>query len=234
MGIGMKAKSVLITGASGNLGRELTSQFLAAGFTVYGTHHRSEAGAGLPQNPNLHWVPVDLGDTHSIEESFQKLTREAEIDVLVHAAGGFRYANLDQTSDEDIEFLLNANLKSGFLISRALIPGMKKRNFGRLVFIGAKSVQNPSASAGMSIYVATKAGLVAFAEALQSEVKTFDININTLLPSVIDSPMNRRDMPKADFSTWVTPAHLSQIVMSLVGDWGNVIRGANIPVNGKV
>jgi NAD(P)-dependent dehydrogenase (short-subunit alcohol dehydrogenase family) len=151
---------------------------------------------------------------------------------LVHCAGGFRYAPIDQLEDKDLQFLIDANLRSSFYLVRALLPEMKKKNFGRLVLISSKSTLQ--APAGLSAYAASKVGLNALVSAVAEEVKSFDININAVMPTVIDTPANRRDMPKADFSSWVSPAQLAEIIFSLTQPWGKPIHGALIPVAGRV
>lgn len=229
-----KPKTVLVTGAEGALGRVVAGKFSAEGFSVFGTHLPSVAASALPAVSGIRWVPVDVTAAASVRAMFgtgQGKVSEP-LDVLVHCVGGFRYAPLDETSDQDLEFLLNANLRSALLLLREILPGMKQRGFGRIVLISARSTLSPSA--GMSVYAATKAALNALTAALADELKAHDININAVLPSIIDTPANRKDMPKADFTKWVRPEALADIIFTLTHDLGRPIHGALIPVAGRV
>jgi NAD(P)-dependent dehydrogenase (short-subunit alcohol dehydrogenase family) len=115
---------------------------------------------------------------------------------------------------------------------RELLPPMKKRGFGRIVLVSARATLNPPA--GMSAYAASKAGLNALVSSVAEELKDFDININAVMPSMIDTLANRRDMPKADFKKWVSPDALAEIIFSLTQPWGKPIHGALIPVAGRL
>jgi NAD(P)-dependent dehydrogenase (short-subunit alcohol dehydrogenase family) len=176
---------------------------------------------------------MDLGDSASVHQTADDLAhRGIQIDALVHCAGGFRFAMADETSDDDLDFLLGSNLRSAFLLLREFLPGMKKRNFGRLVFVSARATF--SSTAGMAAYSASKAGLNMLVSSLAEEVKRQDINVNAVLPTVLDTPANRKDMPQADFSTWVAPSALADIIYSLTQPWGQPIHGALIPVAGRI
>ena len=109
---------------------------------------------------------------------------------------------------------------------------MKKKNFGRMVFISARSTFQPGA--GVGAYSASKSGLNMLVSSLAEEVKEFNINVNAILPTVIDTPSNRSGMPKADFSKWVKPEQLAEIIFSLTSTWGDPVHGALIPVSGRV
>jgi NAD(P)-dependent dehydrogenase (short-subunit alcohol dehydrogenase family) len=138
----------------------------------------------------------------------------------------------DQISDADIDFLINANLKSGLVLARELLPGMKKKNFGRMVFVSARATMAPGV--GVGAYAASKAGLNMLVGSIAEETKEFDINVNAVLPTIIDTPINRSDMPGSDFSKWVKPEEISEIVYSLTSPWGKPIHGALIPVAGRL
>lgn len=221
-------KSVLVTGADGALGSVVAGKFRDSGCRVLATYH-ARAGKPKPEANGLEWIGVDLSDASSIRAA--KLA-DAGIDALLHCAGGFRFGQVEQASDEDLQFLIDANLKSAILLARELVGPMKKRGFGRIVFVSSRATFQPPA--GMGAYAATKAGLNALTESLAEETKAFDINVNSVLPTVIDTPANRRDMPKADFSTWVSPDQLAEIIFSLTQPWGKPIHGALIPVAGRV
>lgn len=214
---------VVVTGARGALGFFVVQRFIEAGCRVIGIDQGSKRA---PQE-GVEWMDVDLTDARQVSERFPR-----EADIVIHCAGGFRWTKVDGFKDEDLDFLLNTNLKSAFLVARAALSFMKKKNFGRLVFVGAKATLNPSI--GMGLYTASKAGLNALTQSLAEEVKDFDINVNAVLPSIIDTPANRRDMPDADFSKWVSPKDLAEIIFNLTQPFGNTLNGALIPVSGRV
>jgi NAD(P)-dependent dehydrogenase (short-subunit alcohol dehydrogenase family) len=220
-------RKVLVTGASGALGQAVVRKYVESGYSVYGACHENiEQQIALV--PEAKWILVDLTQPESVKKAFHGLS----FDVLIHCVGGFRFALTDQISDSDLNFLLDTNLKSAFLVVRELLPQMKKNNFGRIVFISAKSSLNPPA--GMSAYAASKAGINALTLALAEEVKSFDLTVNSILPTIIDTPTNRKDMPQAKFETWVTPNELAEMILSLTSKGGRAVHGALIPVAGRV
>ncbi len=232
----MKKKVICVTGAQGHLGSAVIRRYLAAGHNVIGLDLLIKSQNSLeqdPKNPNLKWLRMDLTKTDSVASGFELLRRNSyETEVLVHCAGGFRFNYLEKTTDEELEFMLNVNLRSSFLIAREILPEMRKRNSGRLVFISSKSTLQPPA--GMTAYAASKAGLNALVTALAEEVKGTQINVNAVLPSIIDTPANRKSMSKSDFSQWVTCEQLAEIIFALTQDLGKPIHGALIPVTGRV
>lgn len=231
----MKApETVLITGAEGALGREVVRAFLHNGVKkIYATHLKPLAAATEDAvsphgNQSVEWIQADVTNTASVKSAISGLAADA----LVHCAGGFRYSNIESVSDEDLDLLLNLNLRSAFLLARALVPGMKTRGFGRIVFISAKATLSPGV--GMGPYTASKIGLNALTQSLAEELKGFDINVNAVLPSILDTGANRKDMPDADFTKWVTPQALARIIVSLTGADHQAIHGALIPISGRV
>jgi 3-oxoacyl-[acyl-carrier protein] reductase len=221
-----KFGTVLITGAAGALGGAVVDRFLKEGIEVVGT---SLDGSG-PSKKGLRWIDLDLSDSRQVTEKLAGLA----VDAWINCAGGFRYAPVEETSDADFEFLFKANFHSSFLLFRTLLPGMKKRGFGRIVVVSARSsLQSP---AGMSAYGATKAALNALVQSVAEEVKSSgaDIAVNAVLPSTIDTPANRRDMPKADFAKWVTVEQLAEVMFTMTQPGFSALNGALVPVSGRV
>ncbi len=216
---------VLITGAQGALGQAVVKRFFEAGHQVTGTCSKASPTSDLP----VRWIPVDLSNSNSVRNAFSE---NSDFDILIHCAGGFRYALADSFQDEDLDFLINVNLKSAFYLVREILPGMKKRNFGRILFVSSKSAQNPPG--GLGLYAASKAGLNSLTLALAEETKSFQITVNAVLPTVIDTPANRKDMPHAKFQDWVTSEQLAEILFMLTEPKGAPIHGALLPVAGRV
>lgn len=222
-------KTVLVTGAEGALGSVVVERLLAGRRTVIATyhHHRSPT---WPRSEDLLPIQMDVTRPDSIRQGIESLG--CPIDAWLHCAGGFRFAQVDQVKDEDLAFLLEVNFRSAFLLARELVPAMKKRGFGRIVLVSSKATLQPGA--GMGLYAASKAALNMLTLSLAEEVKGQDITVNAVLPTVIDTPANRRDMPGADFSAWVSPQALADFMISLIEPGGRMIHGALIPVAGRV
>lgn len=211
-------KRVLVTGASGALGSAVIARL------------SKEAGMEILA---IDRKDVDLGQSRSVQTWVEALRAEGRLpDAWVHCAGGFRYAEISQTTDADWEFLIQANLTSAFYLARALMPGFIEQGFGRVVFISSRSTQSPGAGTGA--YVASKAALNALAQTLAIEAGDRDITVNALLPTVIDTPANRKQMPQADASKWVPLEDLAHMAATLLLPVGKSVRGALIPVSGRL
>lgn len=220
-------QKILVTGANGALGKAVVSRFLSAGWKVTGTQFSATPSSDLNLPSNVQWLKVDLTNSAEVKKVFA----DAEFDAVIHCAGGFRFAPVDELADEDLHFLLATNLSSAFYLVRSILPKMKKNNFGRIVFISSSATMQPGA--GMAAYAASKAGLNSLTHSLAKEVQSFDITVNAVLPSVIDTAENRRAMPKADFSKWVPPEELANFIFTLISPIGKSIHGALIPVVGR-
>ncbi len=224
-------KRVVITGARGALGMKVAEHFIDAGCTVVGLDLVVK-GEDVHADPNihrLHWSHCDVTDSGTVSRVFTNITEKfGAIDGLVHCAGGFRFAHADAIGDDDVEFLLNANLKSSILVVREALRHMKTKNFGRIVLVSSASTLHPGS--GVSAYSASKAGINALVQSVADEVRGGNININAVLPSVIDTQANRSDMPNADFAKWVSPSSLADIVFMLTQPVMDPVRGALIPV----
>jgi NAD(P)-dependent dehydrogenase (short-subunit alcohol dehydrogenase family) len=152
------------------------------------------------------------------------------VDVLVNIAGGFRWETLREGDIETWNLLYRMNLVTAVNMCRAVIPVLTKGR-GRIINIGAGAALK--AASGMGSYAASKAGVHRLTEALAEELKG-EATVNALLPSIIDTPQNRADMPQANFSAWVQPAELASVILFLASAEAGAITGALIPVNGRV
>ncbi len=230
-----RLQTVVVTGARGALGSTIVERFLEAGCTVVGVDlglgHNGEPFADAERD-NLHWIEIDLSNAEAVRNGVAALTSEVgEIDALVNCAGGFRWTLIGDASDGDIDFLIDANLRSALLMVREVLPSMKERDYGRIVLISSKSTLNPGTGEGP--YAATKAALNALTKSVAAEVKELDVTINAILPSIIDTPANREEMPEAAHDTWVKREQLAEIIYSLTQTMGDPINGALIPVTAR-
>lgn len=228
-------QTVVVTGAAGALGSSISERFLQAGCRVVGVDIGLEKKGEVfadSERDNLSWIDIDLSDAGGVRDGMAAVADEfGAIDAVVNCAGGFRWTLIGDASDDDIDFLIDANLRSALLMVREVLPGMKERGFGRIVLISSKSTFNPGAGEGP--YAATKAALNALTQSVAAEVKELDVTVNAILPSIIDTPANRKEMPDADHDKWVKREELAEIIYSLTHSMGDPINGALIPVSGQ-
>lgn len=232
----VKGKAIAITGAFGALGS--ATALLAA-----------EQGARLALIDRAPHAPAGLFDAHS--DAIRLLTgvsltdetqaaaavRAAHeqlqgLDVLINVAGAFRWQTVAEGDPATWDQMFAVNVKTALFTSRAAIPFLRQSRQGRIINIGANAALK--AGAGMGAYAASKSGVHRLTESLAEELKATGITVNAVLPSIIDTPANRADMPKADFTTWVSPRALAEVILFLASDAGAPVTGALLPVTGKV
>lgn len=208
-------KVVVVTGAAGNLGAALSRAFEGRGARV--------AGIDLPTN---------LLDQNAVHEAIKGILEEHKrIDVLCNIAGGFRMGKpVHETSDEDWNFLFDVNVRSVLHMARAVVPHMLKAGGGKIVNVGAFAAQRGAAQ--MGAYTASKSAVIRLTEAMAAELREKNINVNCVLPTILDTPQNRADMPKADPRRWVALPDLAAAILFLASDEARAIHGAALPVTG--
>jgi NAD(P)-dependent dehydrogenase (short-subunit alcohol dehydrogenase family) len=225
---------VVITGAAGVLGAAVARAFVSAGASVVLMDRAGLSRDPLKDtaDPHVFLEGIDLTDPaeaqHAMETAATKL---GGIDVLVNIAGGFRWETIAAGSLETWDFLYAINLKTALCACKAALSYLPADN-GRIVNVGAAAAAK--AGTGMGAYTASKAGVAKLTEALAEELKDKGINVNAVLPTVIDTPANRADMPKADFSRWVAPEALADVIVFLSSHASRAITGASILVSGRV
>ena len=232
-------KVVVVAGGTGGLGREVAKAFLEAGASVIVTYTKAEeyaalvsaagkAGAAPPEG-----ISVDVTDSTAVEKSVTEIiARHGRIDILVNTVGGYAGGkNLWEVDDGAYDRMLQLNLRSGFVLSRAIVPVMIRQNLGWILNIASKAALDHGA--GSALYAASKAGALALFDSLAAEVKTYNINVNTVLPSIFDTAANRQAMPGADFAKWPKPEEIARVILFLCSEEARVIHGAAIPVYGK-
>jgi NAD(P)-dependent dehydrogenase (short-subunit alcohol dehydrogenase family) len=221
----------VVTGGFGALGRALAGVLGEQGARV-ALVDRAPALTGMPHSDGVLVLGgVDLAAAGAAQACFAQIVqRWQRIDGLVNVAGGFAWETLAEGSLETWDRLYAMNLRSAVAASQAALPHLGPG--GRIVNIGAMAALK--AAGGMGAYAASKAGVMRFTEALAEELKDRRITVNAVLPSIIDTPANRADMPSADFDRWVTPQVLSRVVAFLLSDDAAPITGACVPVAGRV
>jgi NAD(P)-dependent dehydrogenase (short-subunit alcohol dehydrogenase family) len=227
----LTGKSIVVTGGFGILGAEVAKAVKAAGAHVAAVDRAAQAPAlsGIAT-----YGGVDLGgDAAATAEVFKDVAgRVGGIDGLVNIAGGFRWEKVENGSLDTWDLLYNINLKTALGATKSALPFLVQRQYGRIVNIGAAGAIK--AGVGMGAYAASKAGVAKLTETLAEEFKDRGVTVNALLPSIIDTPANRADMPDADFGRWVQPRQIADVIVFLLSDKASAITGALIPVSGRV
>ena len=223
-------KVVLITGAKGGLGNFVTGAFLEAGATVAGVS-RSIQASDFP-NQRFVAMPAELSTGEAARQLADEVAAKFQrIDVLVHLVGGFAGGKpVHETDDATLDRMLDMNLKSAFFMARAVLPHMRKRGAGRIIAIGSRAAVEASPGAGL--YAASKAALVSLIRTIAAENKDRNISANAILPGTMDTPVNRKSDPLADFSKWVQPGQVANLTVTLALDGLSEVSGAVIPVYG--
>jgi len=226
-------KTVLITGAAGNLGRAVAKRFAEEGAQlVLIDLQTGDLESDVPNRERHLLVEADLLQADEVMAAVDKaMTRFGRIDVLCNLAGGFRMGEaVHETSQANWEFLLGLNAGSVLNMSRAVVPRMLAAGSGKIVNVGAFAAQKGAAQ--MGAYVASKSVVMRLTESLAAELREQGINVNCVLPTILDTPENRLAMPDADPSRWVAPDDLASAILFLASDQAKAIHGASLPVSG--
>jgi len=229
----LNGKRVAITGGFGALGVATVNALQAAGARVAAIDRANGPPTGVSLGDAKAFGGVDIGDAAAAMATFEKVADVlGGLDALVNIAGTFRWEKVADGGLETWDFLYNVNLRTAVAASKAALPFLVESKAASIVNIGAMGALK--AGAGMGAYAASKAGIFKLTEALAEELKEQDITVNAILPSIIDTPPNRADMPKSNFAHWVKPEQIAGVIAFLLSDGARAITGALIPVVGRV
>lgn len=225
----MSDRVILVTGGHGVLGAAVVKAALADGLKV-AIIDRAR-GHAVPEGV-LELGGVDLTDPAEAEQAVSAVADHfGRLDALLNIAGGFVWQTTDDAAPAwDRMFALN--LSTALNASRAALPWLKASDEGRIVNVGANAALK--SAAGMGAYAASKSGVHRLTESLAEELKSTSVTVNAVLPSILDTDQNRKDMPDADPSRWVAPADLARVILFLASADSRAVTGALIPVTGKV
>ena len=239
MNINFAGRTVVVAGGTGGLGKSVSLAFLEEGAKVVVTYRREEEfvalkNAAASHLSSLEGKRVDITDeaetAHFIGEV---LALHEAIDVLVNAVGGYSGGvKLWETATSTFDQMLALNLRSGFTLARAAMPAMLKAGRGSVVNIASKAAFDHGA--GAAAYAASKAAAVALMDSLAADALGSGVQVNSIIPSIIDTPANRAAMPDANFAAWPKPEDIAQVVLFLSSDLAKTIHGASVPVYGNV
>jgi NAD(P)-dependent dehydrogenase (short-subunit alcohol dehydrogenase family) len=228
--VNLDGKVVAVTGASGALGTAVVRTLGGCKAVVAQINH-----APLPAGSSeaLSFGGYDLADPQAAATALARVVAEAgRLDALINIAGDFKFQHLEGGTLAHWDAMYRQNLRTAVACCSAALPHLLKNTSGRIINLGAAGAEHPGA--GMGGYAAAKAGVAKLTEALARELKDRGVTVNAILPSIMDTPRNRRDMPDADFSRWVPLQAVADLMAFLLSDAAASITGALIPITGKV
>ena len=215
----LKNFNLIITGGTGYLGRDIATEFIKNGANVY-TNYRDEKKLldlkkYISNSDNLEGFQADLTLEEQVKDFFQQFAEKYKrLDVFLHIMGGFWMGKeISDTPVEKWEYMMSLNLHSTFLCSREAFKIMKSQCSGKIFTVSSKTAEELPAN--MGAYSVSKAAVLALTKTLANEGKPYNIQVNSILPSIIDTPSNRKDMPNADYSQWVSPKDIATLLVQL-------------------
>lgn len=231
----MRGRVVVVTGGTGALGQSICLTFLSAGATVCAPYVVEEeqvalrGRVGSADAGRLEMAPCDVTDEAAVAAyAAQIVGRHRRIDVLVNAVGGFAGGDLASTPLAEWNRMMTLNLSTAVVACRAVLPAMTEARWGRIVNVASRAVVPPQG--GFIAYTVSKAAVITLTQALAQEVRSHGITVNAVLPSTMDTPANRRAMPDADRSGWVSTEAVARVIAFLASEDAAAVSGAAVPV----
>jgi NAD(P)-dependent dehydrogenase (short-subunit alcohol dehydrogenase family) len=226
----MNGKVLVVTGALGALGKVVAETALSRGARVAGIDYAPSQAPATADRIEI--GGIDLSDAAQAKTAIDAAAKHfGRLDALINIAGGFAFETVGDGDIKTWQRMYALNVLTALNASRAALAHLAASSAGRIINIGAMGALQ--AGSGMGPYAASKAGVHRLTEALASEWKG-KVTVNAVLPSIIDTQANRASMPNADFSKWVTPQELAEVILFLASDAASAITGALIPVSGRV
>lgn len=215
-------KVVLITGARGNLGSAVVKEFLQAGYKVVGT---VEPGQLPKENDGVEYVEADLTNEKTAAGTVKEVVeKHGRLDAAVMLVGGFAMGNIGNTGADELDKMFTLNFKTAYFTAKPAFELMKKSSGGRLVFVGAKPAIEPAASKETLAYGLSKSLIFQLSSILNETGKKEGITSSVVVPSIIDTPPNRKSMPDADFNKWVKPEKIAKTISFICSEEGDALR----------
>ncbi len=227
-------RTAIVTGGTGGLGAGVTQRLLDDGYRVIVPWLFEQELERVQQRDGLELVEADLSEPEAVKAVVDKAAEEpqAPLTGLANLVGGFAMgARVHETPLEEFEKQFRLNLRPTYLMTQAAVPHMIEHGGGSIVCVGTRAAVQPFP--GAAGYIASKAAVIAFAQAVAAEYKKDGVRCNAILPSVIDTPGNRASMPNADHDKWVKPAEIAGVIAHLLSDDSRPTSGAAIPVYGR-
>jgi NAD(P)-dependent dehydrogenase (short-subunit alcohol dehydrogenase family) len=230
-------KSVLVAGGTGGLGRAVSLGFLDEGASVVVTYRdRKEFDvleSAATEKSLLEGHNADLTDEAAVQQLIARVLADHRgLDAVVNAVGAYAGGvPLWELESKVFDRMMALNLRSGYILARAVVPEMLKQGSGVIINVASKAAFDHAA--GAAAYVASKAAAVAMMDSLAADVNGTGVRVNSVLPSIIDTEANRKAMPGADFAQWPKPENIARVILFLCSDDAKLIHGAAVPVYGN-
>jgi NAD(P)-dependent dehydrogenase (short-subunit alcohol dehydrogenase family) len=231
----LSGKVIAVTGGFGNLGMATALTVAQRGARVVLIDSAPAPSSKLPEalGDVLVLGGVDLASEEAAKQAMAEIaTKCGALSGLVNVAGDFRWGTLLDGDLQDWDYLFRVNVKTAVTASKAALPLLTAQQGARIVNVGAGAANK--AMAGMGPYAASKAAVARLTEALAEEFKESGLTVNAVLPSIIDTPRNRAEIPGADVSRWVKPEAIADVIAFLLSSRADAVTGALIPVSGRV
>lgn len=207
------SKTVLITGANGGLGTAVVQKFLDDQYTVIAVDRSEKGNSPFAKHPKYEHHAVNLTDeTETNAFIATMISKHQQIDAALLLVGGFAMGNIENTDGEALQKMYSLNFETAYFISRPLFSHMHQRKYGRIVFVGARPALEATAGKDVVAYALSKSLLFSLAEMMNATAKGTDVVSSVIVPSTIDTPANRKDMPKADTSKWVPTDQIADVL----------------------
>jgi NAD(P)-dependent dehydrogenase (short-subunit alcohol dehydrogenase family) len=235
--VDFQGRVAIVTGGSGALGSQVALDLAGSGVRVAVPYTADEHWAALESRAGaakeqLWGAKTDFTKAAAVENFVADATeRWGRMDFLVCIAGGFAAGKVYETSEEDWDRMFDLNLRTVYLAARATVPVMIRQNFGRIITTSSGAILN-GGGAGIAAYAISKGTVLQLTEILSSELKGYNIHAHCILPGTMDTEANRRAMPKADFSQWVSTGDVAQVIRFLLSDDARAVRSVAVPVLG--
>lgn len=227
-------KTAIVTGASGNLGQAVINNLLASGFTVAGSIIPGDKTVLDFAVSNFETITADLGNEESAQELVNSVIKKWErVDAAVLTVGGFAMGKIGDTTSTDIARQYKLNFETAYNVARPVFLQMLKQGYGRIFMIGSRPGSDMHNSKGMIAYGLAKSLLFRLAEIMNDEAKGQNVVTSIVVPSTIDTPQNRKSMPDADFTKWVKPESIAEVIGFYCSEQASIIREPIIKVYGN-
>ena len=238
--LGLTDKIAIVTGGTGALGHAVVKALLENGVQVVTVYRSPEKLQELtnyvsPLKDRLTGIQGDVTDEGSVANLVQKtIERFGRLDILLNIVGGYMGGNtIAETKLDEFNKMMEMNLKSAFLCSRAVLPHMIKQNYGKIVSISARPAVDIRRRAKSGAYAISKTAVKVLTETIAEEVKDLNINVNCVMPGTMKTEDNIKAFPGANMSKWVEPNDVAKVILFLISDVSNITSGAAVPVYGK-
>ncbi len=229
------SKTILVTGANGSLGAAVVTHLLAKGYTVIGIDNSLEKLGHTISHERFRFYGADVSDEQLMKTLLPEILHDhQQLHGALMLVGGFAMGDLEATTGTDLQDMFRLNFYSAYHLTRLLYPHFESKQYGRIAFIGARPALEPEAGYKMMAYSLSKSLLFRLADMLNAQSRKADISCSVIVPSVIDTPMNRKSMPDKDPEDWVKPKHIAALLELLFTETGAVLRENVMKVYNRV